>query len=37
MKHLELLKVYQFDNKLRLGEQGDGGYVFGELNEEYDC
>ena len=37
MNDLELLKVYQFDNKLRLGECGDGGYVFGELNEEYDC
>ena len=37
MSHLDFLKVYQFDNKLRLGEIGDGGYVFGEVNTEYDC
>jgi hypothetical protein len=37
MSHLDFLKVYQFDNKLRLGNFGDGGYVFGELNTTYDC
>ena len=37
MNNLELLKVYHFDNKIRLGENGDGGYVFGELGCVYDC
>ena len=31
------LSVYEFNNKIRLGEKSDGGYVFGELNEIYDC
>ena len=30
-------KVYQFDNKLRFGENMDGGYILGELNTTYDC
>jgi hypothetical protein len=35
---LELLKVYNFDKKIRLGVNGDGGYVIGELdNPKYDC
>jgi hypothetical protein len=34
---MEYLKVYRFDNKFRLGENSDGGYVLGELNETYDC
>jgi len=33
----DLLKVYQFDNKLRLGSIGDGGYVIGNLNYSYDA
>jgi len=37
MNNLELLQVYQFDNKIRLGDTHDGGYVIGELNENYDC
>jgi len=34
---MEYLKVYNFDNKFRLGVKSDGGYVLGELNETYDC
>jgi len=38
MNHLHLLEVHEFDNKIRLGLHGDGGYVFGSLdNEKYDC
>jgi hypothetical protein len=37
MNNLELLQVYQFDNKYRLGSQDDGGYVLAELDEKYDC
>ena len=37
MNNLDTLKVYQFDNKIRLGVHSDGGYVLGELNEIYDC
>ena len=37
MVNIELLKVYQFNNKIRCGVNCDGGYVFGELGEEYDC
>ena len=33
----KLLEVYHFQNKIRLGDQHDGGYVICELNEEYDC
>ena len=33
---LENFKIYDFPNKLRLGEQNDGGYVIGELNSNYD-
>lgn len=33
----KLLEVYSFDNKIRLGARCDGGYVFGELNDIYDC
>ena len=28
----ECLKVYNFDNKIRLGVNNDGGYVFGNIN-----
>jgi hypothetical protein len=34
---MEHLKVYSFNNKFRLGEKSDGGYILGELNETYDC
>jgi hypothetical protein len=37
MNNLELLKVYQFDKKIRCGDNQDGGYVFGELQGTYDC
>ena len=33
----ELFKVYNFDNKIRLGRNYDGGYVIGDLNNIYDC
>lgn len=33
----DLLKVYNFDDKVRGGTIRDGGYVYGELNEVYDC
>ena len=37
MNNLELLKVYNFDNKIRLGCNRDGGYIVGELDGSYDC
>jgi len=37
MNNLELLKVYNFDNKIRLGRNLDGGYIIGELDGSYDC
>jgi len=33
----QLLTVYQFDKKLRLGSNCDGGYVIGDLDIIYDC
>jgi len=36
-KNLELLTVYHFDNKVRLGINNDGGYVIGDLDGGYDC
>lgn len=36
-EHLEFLKVYSFDSKLRLGLQTDGGYVIADLSGDYDC
>jgi len=33
---LDLLKVYKFDKKIRLGSNNDGGYVIGNLNCKYD-
>ena len=33
----EELQVYRFDKKIRCGSNNDGGYVFGELDGEYDC
>jgi len=37
MNNLELLKVYNFDKKIRCGTNNDGGYVLAELDGEYDC
>ena len=37
MNDIELLKVYKFDNKKRYGNNCDGGYVIGKIDEEYDC
>jgi len=32
-----MLQVYNFKNKIRLGENADGGYVIGDLGSVYDC
>jgi len=37
LSNLELLQVYQFPKKIRFGVNCDGGYVFGDLDGEYDC
>jgi len=39
MSFPELLRVYQFDNKIRCGVNKDGGYVIGDINDDtgYDC
>ena len=37
MNNLELLQVYNFDRKCRLGSLRDGGYVIAELDGDYDC
>ena len=37
MNNLNLLEVYKFDTKLRLGDLGDGGYVIGDIGSKYDC
>jgi hypothetical protein len=37
MNNLELLQVYSFDKKTRLGVNSDGGYVLAELDSDYDC
>jgi len=37
MNNLELLKVYNFDKKIRYGVNSDGGYVIAELDGDYDC
>jgi hypothetical protein len=37
MNNLELLKVYNFDKKIRCGSKNDGGYVLAELDGDYDC
>jgi len=34
---IKSLKVYNFDKKVRCGSNCDGGYVFAELDGEYDC
>lgn len=37
MNNLEVLRVHHFDKKIRLGTRGDGGYVIGLLDGDYDC
>jgi hypothetical protein len=37
MNNLDLLQVYAFDKKCRLGSNCDGGYVIAELDGDYDC
>lgn len=37
MNILELLKVYNFEKKIRCGINSDGGYVFADLEGGYDC
>jgi hypothetical protein len=37
MAHLYFLTVYQHHDKIRLGAQLDGGYVFGDNIGDYDC
>jgi hypothetical protein len=37
MSHLYFLTVYQHDEKIRLGVEQDGGYVFGYNIGDYDC
>jgi hypothetical protein len=34
---LNSLKIYHYDNKIRLGINADGGYVIGETDGIYDC
>lgn len=36
MNHPELLKVYDFSKKIRCGSNRDGGYVFADLEGDYD-
>lgn len=36
-KNINLLTVYNYDKKIRLGINSDGGYVIAELDEKYDC
>jgi len=31
------LTVYNYDNKIRLGNNGDGGYVIADIGDKYDC
>ena len=33
----DCLKVYNYDNKIRLGNNGDGGYVIADIGNKYDC
>ena len=32
-----LLQVYNFSDKIRLGENSDGGYVICKMKGDYDC
>ena len=33
----DCLTAYNYDNKIRLGNNGDGGYVIADLGNKYDC
>jgi len=35
--NIDLFKIYQFHNKIRLGPNTDSGYVIGDLEIKYDC
>lgn len=37
MNHLHLLRVYEYNDKFRLGVKGDGGYVLANIDNGYDC
>jgi hypothetical protein len=37
MNNLDLLQVYAFNDKTRLGRNNDGGYVIAELEGGYEC
>jgi len=37
MNNVDLLRVHHYDKKIRLGTWGDGGYVIGLLDADYDC
>lgn len=37
MNDLDLLQVYSYDKKRRLGVNSDGGYIIAELDNDYDC
>ena len=36
-EHIDLLEVYKIGNKIRLGTNGDGGYVISDLSGNYDA
>lgn len=36
-EHLNSLKIYNYENKIRLGVNSDGGYIIGETDGIYDC
>ena len=35
--NINLLQVYNFDKKIRLGSNWDGGYVICDISDNYDC
>lgn len=36
-EYKKILNVYYYNNKIRLGNNCDGGYVIGDININYDC
>ena len=36
-EHLQYLTTYEHNDKFRLGNKGDGGYVIANLSGNYDC
>ena len=36
-EHLQYLTTYEHNDKIRLGNKGDGGYVIANLSGNYDC